>query len=86
MDEQKHSDQIEELNENLEILTHEIDESNSKKQSFIKGIFLGVGTTLGATIIAAILIAILVWIFTTFENVPLIGDILRWLNVRQYIN
>ncbi|MEZ4103295.1 MAG: DUF5665 domain-containing protein [Candidatus Paceibacterota bacterium] len=54
-----------------------------KKNSFIKGIFLGVGTTLGATIIAAVIVTILVWVFKTFENVPLIGDILKWLNVEK---
>jgi cell division septal protein FtsQ len=84
--EEQNKDQIEELNENLEILTQEIEETNSRKNSFIKGLFVGVGTTLGATIIAAIIITILVWVFKTFENVPLIGDILRWLNIEQYIH
>ena len=79
------NEQIEELNENLEILSQEIEKTNSPKKSFLRGIFLGVGTTLGATIIAAIIITILVWIFKTFENVPIIGDILEWLNVEQYI-
>ncbi len=86
MEEEKTKEQIEELNENLEHLNQEIEETNSKKNSFIKGIFMGVGTTLGATIIAALILTILVWIFKTFENVPLIGDILQWLNIEQYIN
>ena len=81
----KTREELEDLNQNLEILSSEIDESNSRKHSFIRGLFLGVGTTIGATVIAAILIAGLVWVFKTVENVLLIGDILRWLNIEQYI-
>ncbi|MEZ4211128.1 MAG: DUF5665 domain-containing protein [Candidatus Paceibacterota bacterium] len=79
-------EQIEELNENLEILSHEIEETNSPKRSFVRGIFLGVGTTVGTTIVAALLIAIILWLLKTFQNVPFIGDILEWLNIEKYIS
>lgn len=78
-------EQIQELSENIEILSQEIEETNSPKHSFIRGIFLGVGTTVGTTIVAALLIAIVLWLLKTFQNVPFIGDILEWLNIEQYL-
>ena len=85
MDPENNKNQIDELNENLEELTKEIDESNSNQKSFIKGLFLGVGSTLGATIIAAMIIAALVWLLNIFQDVPFVNDIIDWLNIKQYI-
>jgi hypothetical protein len=82
----KENNKTEKLNENLEALNGEIKKTNSLKSSLMRGMFFGVGTTLGATIVAAIIIAVLVWISKTFDNTPVVGDILDWLNIDKYIN
>lgn len=46
-----------------------LDAARSYKQSFIKGIFQGLGGVLGATV----LVALLVWILSFFGDIPLIG-------------
>ncbi len=78
--------EVKKLNHSIEELTNEIDESNSNKKSFIKGIFLGVGTTLGATIITAVIVTILVWLLSVFQDVPFVSDIIDWLNIDKYID
>lgn len=79
------NEQIEELNENLEILSSEIDEANSKKQSFIRGLFVGVGTAIGASIIAALILAIVGGIITSLQGVPFFAAIGEWLKTQGII-
>lgn len=43
--------------------------ARSYRQSFIKGMFQGLGGVIGATI----LVAVLLWILSFFDQIPLIG-------------
>ncbi len=82
----KKESEVKKLNQSIEELTNEIDESNSNKKSFVKGIFLGVGTAFGATIITAIIATIVVWLLSIFQDVPFVSDIIDWLRIEDYIN
>lgn len=46
-----------------------LDAAKSYRQSFIKGMFQGLGGVVGATI----LVALLLWVLSLFGQVPLIG-------------
>ena len=40
------------------------------QMSFVKGIFIGLGTVIGGTVV----VALLIWIMSFFINAPVIGD------------
>jgi tetrahydromethanopterin S-methyltransferase subunit G len=67
-------EELGELNENIEELTEKIEETNSMKRVFMRGVVMGIGTFIGATILAALAIAIIlkilgfVGIRSTVEN------------------
>lgn len=46
-----------------------LDARKSYRQSFVKGMFQGLGGVVGATV----LVAVLVWVLSLFGEVPLIG-------------
>lgn len=46
-----------------------LDAKKSYKQSFLKGMFQGLGGVVGATV----LVALLIWVLSLFGDVPLIG-------------
>lgn len=43
--------------------------------SFVRGIFMGLGTVIGATLV----VALLLWVLTIFGTFPVIGDFFRTL-------
>lgn len=56
-----------------------INQNQSYKNSFIKGVLSGLGGVVGATV----LVALLVWVLSLFGEVPLIGRFVD--NARQTI-
>ena len=48
-----------------------INENQSYKSSFLKGIFGGVGGVLGATVV----IGLLIWLLSLFTSIPLLGPL-----------
>lgn len=50
-----------------------LDAGKSYRQSFIKGMFQGLGGVVGATV----LVALLVWVLSLFGEVPLIGRLIE---------
>lgn len=48
-----------------------LDAAKSYRQSFLKGLFQGLGGVLGATI----LVAILIWILSLFSELPFVGRV-----------
>jgi tetrahydromethanopterin S-methyltransferase subunit G len=52
-------EEIEELSQSLDELTEKIEETNSMKRTFLRGLVMGVGTFIGATILAALVITII---------------------------
>lgn len=48
-----------------------LDAAKSYKQSFLKGLFQGLGGVVGATI----LVALLIWVLSFFNEIPFIGKI-----------
>lgn len=50
-----------------------LDASKSYRQSFIKGLFQGVGATIGATV----LVALILWIVSFFDELPLLGGLIE---------
>lgn len=57
-----------------------LDIKKSYKMSFIKGLLSGLGGVIGATIV----VALLLWILAQFQNVPLIGPLVK--NVQQTVD
>lgn len=41
--------------------------------SFVRGVFMGLGTVIGATLV----VAILIWILSAFGTIPVIGEFIR---------
>lgn len=48
-----------------------LDAAKSYRQSFLKGLFQGLGGVVGATI----LVALLIWVLSFFNEIPFIGKI-----------
>jgi hypothetical protein len=76
----------EKLISSLETLSTKIDDFNSKKSSFVRGIYIGVGTAIGASVIAAIALALLGLFLNSFEDVGFINFLTDWLNTGNVIN
>jgi len=62
------------------LATGYIDKKRLYLENFLRGVFFSIGTILGATIG----IALLLWILSLFNNVPLVGDVVK--NVQQSVN
>lgn len=50
-----------------------LDHKQTLKQSFLKGVFGGLGGVIGATIV----VALLLWILSAFKEVPLLGPVIQ---------
>lgn len=50
-----------------------LDQAQSYKMTFIKGVIRGFGGVLGATV----LVAILIWLLSLFTEIPFIGNIIE---------
>lgn len=53
-----------------------LDKHQSYKNSFIKGVFSGLGGVLGATVV----LAFVVWFLSLFGHVPLLGNFVDVIN------
>lgn len=70
----------------LKKLNKQLAERNSKKQTFIRGIYRGVGAAIGATVIAAIVFSALSFSIEKLENVPVLDTLIEKFNLNEGIN
>jgi hypothetical protein len=81
MSETKKQKEYEELGKMIASI-YETGHANKKamyKASFIKGLLSGLGGVIGATVV----VALLIWIFSLFDQIPLVGRIFE--NLRDTI-
>jgi len=83
----KAGEQTESLNEKtlkeLRRLNRQLADRNSKKQTFIRGIYRGVGAAIGATVIAAIVLSALSFSIEKLENVPVLDTLIEKFNLNE---
>jgi len=76
----------EELNNNLKKLIKGLEKQNSFKRSFLMSVIQGVGGVIGATIVAGMLLFVLSKFIHSVEQVPLIGNLVKSINIGSSIN
>jgi uncharacterized protein (DUF697 family) len=76
----------EELNNNLKKLIKGLEKQNSFKRSFLMSVIQGVGGVIGATIVAGMLLFVLSKFIHSVEQVPLIGNLVKSINIVSSIN
>ncbi|MCA9346215.1 hypothetical protein KC960_01870 [Candidatus Saccharibacteria bacterium] len=83
----KAGEQTESVNEKtlkeLRRLNRQLADRNSKKQTFIRGIYRGVGAAIGATVIAAIVLSALSFSIEKLENVPVLDTLIEKFNLNE---
>ena len=83
----KAKEQIGSVNEKtlkeLRRLNRQLADRNSKKQTFIRGIYRGVGAAIGATVIAAIVLSALSFSIEKLENVPVLDALIEKFNLNE---
>lgn len=83
---QTHQDSVDEKTlKELRHLNKQLAERNSKKQTFIHGIYRGLGAAIGATVIAAIVLSALSFSIDKLENVPVLDTLIEKFNLNEGI-
>ncbi len=67
-------------------MNKQLAERNSKKQTFIRGIYRGVGAAIGATVIAAIVLSALSFSIEKLEEVPVLDTLIETFNLNNSLN
>lgn len=70
----------------LRLMNKQLAERNSKKQTFIRGIYRGVGAAIGATVIAAIVLSALSFSIEKLEEVPVLDTLIETFNLNNGLN
>ena len=84
--EKKEESHAEKTLRELKKLNKQLAERNSRKQTFIRGIFRGVGAAIGATVIAAVVLSALSFSIEKLENVPVLDTLIEKFNLNEGLN